>query len=142
MNANQNSGLVGTRPAVECAYCGKQTNEYGTHGPENKIACYQCCASIDVEYMRKHGCITMYLVEDGTNSDGMGVDRVRRTHYVTNWPGTLRIRIPHSLKKSRHNFARVRYDFWFPFEGYWWHGYQIGDNTQIARCKRTKEKVK
>jgi len=59
---------------------------------------------------------------------------------VTNWPGTLRLNITH-LRESRHNMARVRYDFWFWFNKHLWHGYTIGDNTQIAHCKQTKEKA-
>jgi hypothetical protein len=88
--------------------------------------CYACCAFRDRETMRSTGKAALYLVKN----DGK--------HEVTNWPGTLRLRVG-SVKRGRHNIARARYDFWFAFEGRLWHGVTIGDSTQIAHCKRTRE---
>jgi hypothetical protein len=42
------------------------------------------------------------------------------------------------VKKGKHNFAGTRYDAWFVFEGYWWHGVNYGENSQLIHCKKTK----
>lgn len=43
------------------------------------------------------------------------------------------------MKKSKHNLAGFRFDFWFRMPGFAdiWHGVSIGD-TCIVRCKKTK----
>lgn len=96
--------------------------------PESKPICYDCCAKED-----------MRIMETGGKHNGLYFNG----DYVTNWPGTLRIRIS-SRKYSWHNFAgkNGRVDFWFAFGGYRWHGVNIGKDNMLARCKRTKEKVK
>jgi len=101
------------------------TTGYGIDKDGNKI-CYRCCAMRDLEQMRKEGRITLYLVD----KDGLGT--------VTNWPGSL-VFYSSTPKLSWHNRARVRYDYWFILDGYYWHGYTVGNNTQIAHCKRTKD---
>lgn len=106
---------------------------YATDKDQNKI-CYACCAIQDKAWMRAHGKITLYLKQlpkPLSYSEAVGE--------ITNWPGTLTFPV-WKIKKSHHNIARYRYDTWFLFEGYWWHGVQYGDNTQIVHCKKTKEK--
>lgn len=115
---------------------------YATGENDTKI-CYQCCADLDMEYMRNHGEICLYLSLD-TDKTGR-VDIVKSaigrhvSGKVTNWPGTLEFRA--GGKIGRHNFVGVRYDVWFAFEGYFWHGVTYGDFTQICHCKRTKERI-
>lgn len=113
-----------TFTCIDC-YKAKPVQTQGGTGyataPQGKV-CYECCATRDKAAMRADGKYTLYL------SDGQ----------VTNWPGTLRFPV-RKLRKGRHNLARVRYDFEFigP-DGKLWTGYQIGDNTQIAHCRRVK----
>ncbi len=102
---------------------GPSTTGYGTD-KSGKTSCYECCAELDKKYMREHGRLTMYDCDDE----------------VTNWPGSLKFKVV-GRKTSYHNFARTRHDFWFVFEGMWWHGYRCGDMTQIAHCKRTKDSI-
>lgn len=114
----------------KCDVCGQnKTNEdkfttgYGlTH--DNRIICYTCCGEVDAQEMQKTGKATLYFT--GTE--------------VTNWPGSLRFSVE-GVVKSRHNMAQFRYDFWFNAFGMEWHGYKIGDNTQIAHCKQTNRKA-
>jgi len=113
-----------------CSVCKKEKSVqesggtgYGLDKDENKI-CYECCAKGDIQYMKKNHKITLYL----TDSE------------VTNWPGTLRFSVT-GKTTGRHNFAGVRYDIWFTFDGSIWHGVQYGDNTQLCHCKKTIRKV-
>jgi len=91
---------------------------------KNKKICYECCAIEDKRYMKKDGKIVLYL----------------SGNEITNWSGTLRFDIIES-KESMHNWGLTRTDVWFFFEFQIWHGYSIGDNTQICHCKRTKKMV-
>jgi len=116
-----------------CFTCGKTiTNDrphitgYGIDKDNNKI-CYTCCANDDRQQMRDTGKITLYLT--GTPSQGFK---------LTNWPGSFEIR-PTSYHLGRHNIARTRTDVWFVFDGYWWHGVQYGEFTQLCHCKKTKQ---
>ena len=86
--------------------------------------CYECCAKYDEEDMEKSGRAVLYY----TGKE------------VTNWPGSLRFPVYYS-RQGRHNIAGIRFDFWFIAFGHIWHGIQYGSQTQIAHCKRTKEKA-
>ena len=121
-----------------CADCGQTkttdvnscTTGYGTFRNEDgtdKKVCFECCGKQDLQWMRDKGWNDMYLVKEGP------------AHYVTNWPGTLKIKVG-NVKSSWHNMAGRdgRRDFWFPFEGHLWHGVNIGWG-QVARCRKTKE---
>ena len=114
-----------------CVKC-NQDKEYvsdfttGYARTDNGKVCFDCCAKQDKEYMRATGHIDLYLVDDQT------------LPRVTNWPGTLSIPCT-GVKIGNHNIAGRRYDVWFAFEGYWWHGVQYGHNTQVCHCKKTKE---
>ena len=112
------------------------TTGYGT-GPNGKRHCYDCVAVMDNKSMIKHGdskALPLYLCYNYT------VDKGYQNVRVTNWPGSLKFKV-WGFKKGYHNIARTRYDFWFhgPDE-YVWHGIQYGEMTQIAHCKRTKER--
>ncbi len=96
------------------------TTGYGINEQGDK-ACYGCCAIQDNQDMVDIGKATLY---DCDNE-------------VSNWPNSLKMPITYR-KTGRHNFGLVRHDFWFKHEGRQWHGYRIGDMTQIAHCKRLK----
>jgi hypothetical protein len=125
--------MIANATSFTCDDCGhiKPVQKEGGTGyaitNDGKHVCYECCATRDRKAMRETGKATLYLVRSPNGG-----------HEVTNWPGSLRLRVG-MVKRGKHNIARVRYDFWFSFEGHLWHGYQIGDNTQLATCKRTKE---
>jgi hypothetical protein len=106
---------------------------YGIEKDGRKI-CYACCAERDKAQMRENGEIILYLMRE--QSTPWENDNLY-THYVTNWPNSLRIQcgVP---KISKHNIAGTRYDVWFRFEGQNWHGVQYGENTQVCHCKRLK----
>ncbi len=108
-----------------CSQCNKIVSEYG-YGKDDKVVCYECCAVQDKNFMKEHGKIVMYLT---------GKDNKKE---VTNWPGTLRIAVNGS-KEGRHNMAGIRYDVWFNFDGFIWHGVQYGNNTQLCYCRKTKD---
>lgn len=106
---------------------GDSTTGYGTDA-EGRTYCYACCADNDRAAMIATGRATLYL--SGNWSD--------RTSVVTNWPGSLSFRASYQ-KTGRHNIAGKRYDVWFTGpDGKHWHGYQVGDNTQICHCRRVK----
>ena len=100
------------------------TTGYAVLENEDKI-CYECAGKRDRQYMIDKGKICLYL--DGDK--------------VSNWPGSLTFKA-RNIQKGCHNMAGSRYDFWFAGpDGHVWHGVQYGDNTQIAHCKRTKNKI-
>ena len=96
------------------------TSGYGLDAAGKKF-CYACCAEQDKKHMRTIGRITLYL----------------HNKEVTNWPGSLRFPVAYS-KTSRHNMAGTRTDVWFNFEGTRWHGYQIGNFTEVCHCRQIK----
>lgn len=83
--------------------------------------CYQCCAIGDALTMAGSDSIVLYL-HDGK---------------VSNWPGTLSF-VPSSITKGRHNMARFQYSVRFTAFGNEWTGRQVGDQTEILRCRRVK----
>lgn len=140
---NLTSGPAKDTPHVEgvtftCSVCGEtkpvQTSGGTGYGrdKQDRLGCYQCCGVQDKARMLRDGKTTMYL----TYSVSPGTFNVL-SGQVSNWPGTLKFPV-HVVHRSHHNLARYRYDFWFTCEGQTWHGYQVGDNTQIAHCRRTK----
>ena len=113
---------------AELLECGHPESEHSSstrgYGVLNgKRHCYECCAKMDKEQMRKDGKTTLYLSKNR----------------ITNWPGSLSIPIKYQ-KTGMHNIARTRIDAWFTFEGEEWHGVQYGEWTQIIHCKRNKSK--
>lgn len=129
------------KTVVMCGVCGRSitpaANSSG-HGIDGNGAavCYACCAELDKAQMRETGKAILYLtmLQYG--------DRTfpPRASFVSNWPGSLRIDCT-SITRGRHNIAGVRYDVWFVFEGYYWHGITYGDNTQLCHCRKTKQMV-
>ena len=115
---------------LDCGHVPSETGKFGTgYGmdAQGKKYCYDCCAEMDKSDMDKSGKYTLYLTHNST--DG---------YKVTNWPGTLKYRV-FDFKKSRHNFGGIRTDVWFfDHAGKKWHGYQIGNFTQICHVKRLK----
>lgn len=96
------------------------TTGYGVTS-EGKKHCYECCGKADQESMRKNNRITLYF------SNGQ----------VVNWPGSMSIQ-PTYISTGRHNFAGIRTDVWFRFEGSRWHGVQYGRYTEILHCRKLK----
>lgn len=125
--------------ALFCSSCGKLcvpegcTTGYGVDRDGNRH-CFDCCAEHGRAHMVETGRATLYLT---TRPIGERIG-----WQVSDWPG--RLAFPTSgLSTSRHNFGGTRRDFWFNGpDGYVWHGYQIGDNSELAHCRRTKEKVR
>lgn len=127
-----------------CDRCGQAketpkgiTTGYGSYRdrqPAERI-CYACCGELERCDMVDDGRAVLYLTGKW---DGAGRNPDWRDWEVTNWPGTLRFRLTRA-KTSKHNMARVRVDVWFTGpDGRPWHGYSIGDHTQICHCRRTK----
>ena len=120
--------------ALFCSTCGELclpegcTTGYGIDREGHRL-CFDCCAARERERMIETGQATLYLT---TREQGW---------QVTDWPG--RLAFPTSgLSTSRHNFGGTRRDFWFNGpDHYVWHGYQIGGNSDLAHCKRTRVKV-
>ena len=118
---------------VECKKT-KQVNQdgcstgYGIDSTGN-LVCFDCCGKRDKRDMIATGKAYLYLTTNADNG---------HKHHVSNWPGTLKMNVPH-VKRGHHNIARNRYDFWFTGpDDCEWHGVVIGDNTQVARCRRLK----
>lgn len=130
-----------TKPIQAGTGCGT-----GYARTDSGLTCYECCGLIDAAWMREKGRIALYLTcapawhERKPHKEGAQlVTRRDRAGTVTNWPGTLRFTC--LTKTGRHNIAGTRYDCWFVFEGYWWHGVTFGDSTQVCHCRRTRERV-
>ena len=119
---------------------GEITGNYGLTAEGDKV-CLDCCAYRDKGEMIETGRAVLYLTIDAGKWErsmyGSGRKYETRTGKITNWPGTLEFR--GSVKRGRHNIASVRYDVWFRGpDGFFWHGVQYGDYTQLVHCKRTK----
>ena len=100
------------------------TTGYGINA-NGKKHCYACCAEHDRVAMLADGRATLYLTEKG----------------ITNWPGSLVFPILGSPNVKPHGggFGAQRTDAWFVGpDRFVWHAINRGD-SQIARCRRTKE---
>lgn len=92
--------------------------------------CFACCGELDKQQLlnaKPGDKFCFYLIGD-----------IQSGYYVSNWPGSFKIRV--FPRKGYHNIAGVRYDFWFMFGNQEFHGVQYGDNTQVAyiRCSKRK----
>lgn len=104
----------------ECVPTGVGTG-YGVDAKGNKV-CYACCANHDEQaLMALAGKNKLCLYLTGNAGD----------ETVTNWPGTLKIKV-NRISKGRHNFAGTRTDVWFTHKGKKFHGTQYGEFTQIC----------
>jgi hypothetical protein len=128
-----------------CTMCGKpcrpEPDSAGTGyalDRDGAPVCYACCALRDREDMVKTGRACLYLTWGTVDNARLG--------RVTNWPATLEFETGY-IRKGRHNFACVRYDFEFygpdkPGGALrsLWRGTVYGDNAQIAHCRRVGAK--
>lgn len=121
---------------------------YGYASDTGEVRCYKCCAESERESMRSTGKTVAYI----TRKPDAGMEPliarnsgrhkplgflVARDWKVSDWPGELSLNVMR-IKRSEHNWHNVyRLDVWFVFEGYIWHGVNLGDND-LLRCKRTK----
>lgn len=118
-------------------YCGG--TGYGCDHVTHAPVCYRCCAEREKQSMRDTGRACLYLCR---SHDASILRTDARALYasdwtVADWPGELSIPV-RSIKRGAHNWRNVqRFDAWFIWEGYVWHGVCLGD-TQIIRCKRTR----
>lgn len=94
---------------------------YGITKEGNKV-CYACCAKHDEQALMAltgKNKLCLYLVgKDGQEE-------------VTNWPGTLRIKL-RRVKKGRHGSAGTRRDVWFAYKGKHFHGTQYGEINDVC----------
>ena len=123
-----------------CADCGKEIvpagcgTGYGAvkEGGVEKKVCYDCCGVRDRNEMAATGRAVLYLTEKPMMA-GCTV-----AMSVSNWPGTLVLPV-RSYRRGSHNIAGSRVDVYFAGpDGAQWHGVQLGENSQICRCKRLK----
>ena len=119
---------------IYCSKCGAECKPdgigtgYGVNQAGERI-CYKCCGEMDKEKLRnaKPGeKLHLYLT---VNESG--------DSYLSNWPGTLKIRV--LPWRGRHNMAGVRFDVWFSFGKKEFHGVQYGRDTQICHIKCLKQ---
>ena len=95
-------------------------------GGRKKKICYDCCGKRDLAGMIETGRAVLYLTEGPDGAE------------VTNWPGTLKFHVRYQ-KAGNHNIAGRRTDVWFTdSNGREWHGVQLGNYSQICRCRRLK----
>lgn len=118
---------------------------YGCDPDTGARSCYQCCADKERASMIETGRATLYLVRRKNENQatcGM-MNRHAFNYAVTDWPGKLEFtcypKVAHSATGG--GFGSPRTDAWFAGpDGYVWHAVNRGD-SQLARCKRTKERV-
>ena len=112
-----------------CSRCGEVIPTHAEGGigyaidEEGNLVCFACCAVQDHEYMIKHGVIDLFLTKQ---TEGW---------VIQNWPGTLVIPALR-VNEGRHNWAGVQRHVWFRYEGEDWHGFQVGNSSEICLCKR------
>lgn len=150
--------------AFLCSVCGETKplqhtggTGYGTDPNTGARVCYACCATRDIASMQEDGRIDLYLSRHPDAGTEALVQDGRGRHYqqgtlpaadwqVTNWPGSLRFRVLRIKRSTGYGFggSYPRLDVWFAGPGpdgpYLWHAVNAGHH-QIARCKRTKERV-
>ena len=120
---------------VICDRCGEECHSDGFSAgyaisSDWKRYCFKCCGEIAMEKLKKmkqREKIILYLIQTRENR-----------WEITNWTGTFRI--PVFISKGRHNFAGVRYDCKFEFNGHRFHGVCYGNDTQVCHIKCLKAK--
>ena len=123
----------GPREMLECGHVESAhiefTRGYGTDAEGNRH-CYACCAKQDIEHMKQHGKITLYLTKN-----------VNGAHRVRNWPGSLDFPVIYFRKWEASAFGGSipAMSAWFVGpDNHVWLATQKGD-MDLARCKRTKQ---
>jgi hypothetical protein len=112
------------------------TTGYGIKqfGKRKVKLCYDCIAKAETGRMLIDGANVMYLTKDQAGQ-----------MWVSNWPASLKFVVYYS-KQSRHacfGYNNKRHDVWFVGpDGFTWHGIQRGNNNDICRVKRTKQRGK
>jgi len=103
---------------------------YGINKDNEKV-CYVCCAKQELETMVETGKAVLYFCKDK----------------VTDWAGELSFKVleQRTSRWSKGYYTngnptiQTRIDYWFRTpDNSLWHGYTIGDFTQVAHCKRIK----
>lgn len=116
---------------LDCGHI-STTGAFGRDSKTGETRCFPCCANLERAQMVETGKATLYLTIS---------EKDNYTYAVTDWPGLLRFPARY-VRSGRHNIAGTRLDFEFTGpDGFRWVGVQYGRNTQIAHCKRTKEKI-
>ena len=122
-----------TTMPVKCDKCGKVCKQDGMFTGyavlwDGRKYCYQCSAEVDAQRLRGLAIgesMHLYLV-------------VRNNVWrVNNFTGLLSLPV-YRIKFGRHNFAGIRYDFWFIYYKQKYHGVVYGDDTQLAKVTRVK----
>lgn len=127
--------VVHTSNLFHCSVCGEDKTHPAdscstgyASSDSGKKTCFDCMGkrdTIELLDMKPGQRWALYMtVKDG----------IRR---VSNWPGTFS-RPVDCLRISRHNWGLKRYDVWFTVQGERFHGYQIGDNTDICHVRKLK----
>lgn len=117
---------------MKCSTCNKNivpdeiVSGYGQDSGGN-VFCYDCCAVKDKEQMLRDRNAVLYL------------DDVK--HRVSNWPGTLKFDVK-AMWVNRHNMdGRITHVRFIGPDNKVWSGKQVGNNSQLCYCKRTKISV-
>jgi len=126
-----------------CAKCGQKfsgtISSYAITKDEQRI-CYRCCAENDRAQMQEQGEITLYLEQTNNRlQDGQARNPKTGNYWqVSNWPGTLKFPVLH-FRRGRHNIAGTQVTVEFrDHTGAKWYGRQVGNYSQLRRCKRYK----
>jgi len=102
------------------------TTGYGIHPDTGEKTCFACIGIQDeIKLLDMKPGERTYLYLSGETG----------SRKVSNWPGSFSRPVTHS-SVSRHNWGLKRYDVWFTVQGERFHGYQIGDNTQICHVRK------
>jgi len=136
---------------VFCAQCGKECvsdgcgTGYGENSKGEKI-CYDCCGVNDKKELDNLPIgerMTFYLTKGG-------IAGTSYKWHISNWPGTLKIGV--FVSEGDHNIARVQrsVEFSMPLVdrnnkviGYkMFYGRQYGEDSEVCRIKRGKDKAK
>ena len=108
---------------------------YGIDRNGHKI-CFKCCGEIDrqeLDSLEIGGKGVIHYLTSKTEVLDWGK---KTTYEVSNWPGSMRFNV--FCKEGRHNFAGVRRDVWFSYNGKNFHGVQYGNNSELCYIKRVK----
>ena len=109
------------------------TRGYGTDA-QGKTFCYACCAQNDLKTMKEDGKWTGYLSKDGHGE-----------WKVSNWPSSLVFK-PYYVREWKASmwggYQSAATAYFIGPDGFVWSATQKGNHNQIARCRRTKDKVK
>lgn len=131
---NHNDPTQNDTTVFTCHVCGetkvhvsKITTGYGIDADGHKV-CFACCGKADAEMMRRDGRMTLYLTRIP------GTFRFR----VSNWPDSLSFPVSVAWGGKHNLGGRVTFVRFIGPDGAVWSGRQVGDNSQLCYCRRTK----